>query len=313
MPWDIDIADVLPNEIIESVWGNSVRDRVVHPVQSINSLPTNVAPGGVAYSIAEKGLFMWDGANWRSIATAGAAGGASAPLNGALFLGGNPIYMAGGVIGNLGNPVSGNQAMPRDYADARYLTVATAGTGPLVQQQVSSGLTVQGQIRAGAQRSASSPAFVIETGGIGFDASGSRLINLGDATGNQDAMNRRSGDARYLQLDAATGQTVRGGVTFQGITSVPDATGPNNALNRSYADTRYFPLSGSAAPTVSTGATFQGPVLVPDAAGPKQAVNQDSGDDRWTKFATIADALVDIQNGVTRTRSQWITFLEAAQ
>jgi hypothetical protein len=49
MGWETEIPDVVAGQPVESVWGNEIRDKVVHVVATAAALPTDVADGGLAY------------------------------------------------------------------------------------------------------------------------------------------------------------------------------------------------------------------------------------------------------------------------
>jgi hypothetical protein len=58
-------SGVVTNELIESAWGNSVRDRVVRTVPNNNALSTINAVNGTLAATADNGwLFQRIGANW---------------------------------------------------------------------------------------------------------------------------------------------------------------------------------------------------------------------------------------------------------
>ena len=67
MAW---IPDVNPNELIESAWGNDIRDRTVTPftnaAERVAAIPTPDA-GMVTYLTASDTLEYWNGTSWRMV------------------------------------------------------------------------------------------------------------------------------------------------------------------------------------------------------------------------------------------------------
>jgi hypothetical protein len=77
MGWETEIDDVVAGEPVESVWGNEIRDKLVHIVATLAALPSDVAQGGLAYVEADDLLRIFDGTSWGPVAGGGVLGYAS--------------------------------------------------------------------------------------------------------------------------------------------------------------------------------------------------------------------------------------------
>ena len=64
------LPDVVPDEVIESAWGNTIRDRTATPFATAAARTTAIptpTTGMVTYQIDTKRLEVWDGAQWSPI------------------------------------------------------------------------------------------------------------------------------------------------------------------------------------------------------------------------------------------------------
>lgn len=76
-----------------------------------------------------------------------------------------------------------------------------------------------------------------------WDFENRRLINVGDATDDTDALNRQTGDARYVNV---TGDTMTGNLTMSSgsIIGPTDPTAGTHVGDRDYNDARYVEVAG---------------------------------------------------------------------
>ena len=65
MGWETEIANVAAGNPITALRANQIRDKIVHVVADVASLPTDVAEGGIAYVLGNDRVYRWDGAQWR--------------------------------------------------------------------------------------------------------------------------------------------------------------------------------------------------------------------------------------------------------
>jgi hypothetical protein len=77
-----------------------------------------------------------------------------------------------------------------------------------------------------------------------LDAGTFKIINVGNAVDDTDALNLRTGDARYVNI---TGDSMNGtlNMSTNRVSNVGDAVEPFDAVNRSYGDGRYVRSAGS--------------------------------------------------------------------
>jgi hypothetical protein len=71
MAWETEIDDVVAGQPIESVWGNEIRDKVVHIVASPAALPTDVPDGGLAYTQSDDKVYVRQAGQWNVVTTGG--------------------------------------------------------------------------------------------------------------------------------------------------------------------------------------------------------------------------------------------------
>jgi hypothetical protein len=64
MPWEIEIDDVVAGQPIESAWGNEIRDKIVHTVATVATLPSGVDDGGLAYVEATDETYLRRSGVW---------------------------------------------------------------------------------------------------------------------------------------------------------------------------------------------------------------------------------------------------------
>lgn len=104
-----------------------------------------------------------------------------------------------------------------------------------------------------------------------INAGSFRVINVGDAIDPTDAINQRTGDARYVN---ATGDTMSGNLNMSSsrITNVGSATEPYDAVSLSFGDSRYLQVLGGAmlGPLAMNNNKISG---VMDAVNPQDALN----------------------------------------
>jgi hypothetical protein len=104
-----------------------------------------------------------------------------------------------------------------------------------------------------------------------LDAGQFKIINVADATSDTDALNKRTGNALYVNV---SGDTMTGTLNLNTnrITNVGNAVDPYDALSVSYGDGRYVRVTGGlmfGALDMSNNKV----VNVADATGPQDALN----------------------------------------
>jgi hypothetical protein len=81
MGWETEIADVVAGQPVESVWGNEIRDKLVHVVPTVAGLPTDVADGALAYTEDTDQLHQRVAGTWVRAAGIGSAIAVGSTIN----------------------------------------------------------------------------------------------------------------------------------------------------------------------------------------------------------------------------------------
>ena len=84
------------------------------------------------------------------------------------------------------------------------------------------------------------------------------VLKVPNAAAADDAMNRQSADARYLQLAGAGTYSVSGTVTFTGVVAVANPTLAGHAANKAYVDGRVV-VAATAPASPTTGQLWATP------------------------------------------------------